>query len=86
MIYTCPVCGFPSLDELPRSESGGGSYEICPSCGFEFGYTDDDQGYSYEQWRKVWIKKGMKWRNEETGIGNPPPEWDPVKQLEGIGV
>ena len=27
----------------------GGSYEICPSCGFQFGVSDDDLGSTYEQ-------------------------------------
>ena len=52
MKYQCPVCGYPDLEEEPRSKEGGGSYEICPSCFFEFGYDDDDQGYTYEQWRE----------------------------------
>jgi hypothetical protein len=32
--------------------SGGGSYEICPSCGFRFGATDNDEGISYASWRQ----------------------------------
>ena len=50
MKFTCPVCGYPELEEPPRSpRTGGGSYEICPSCGFQFGVTDDDKGVSYEE-------------------------------------
>lgn len=77
--YKCPVCGWPDLIEPPRSSSGGGSYEICWSCGFELGVTDDDLGYSYAQWREQWIKKGMRWDE-----GEPPKGWDPVKQLRGL--
>ena len=29
--FCCPVCGFVGLYEQPRSASGGGSYEFCPS-------------------------------------------------------
>ena len=54
MRHTCPVCGFPKLKETPRTHDGGGSYEICPSCGFQFGVSDDDRGFSYEQWRERW--------------------------------
>ena len=60
MKHTCPVCGYPDLQEAPRSERSGGSYEICPSCGFQFGVTDDDQGVSYEQWHEAWRAGGMK--------------------------
>lgn len=76
-MFKCPVCGWPNLHEPPRSTSGGGSYEICPSCGFEFGVTDDDEGYTYEQWRDKWIKEGMQyWSSRQ-----PPSNWDPVEQL-----
>lgn len=82
-LFVCPVCGFPGLLERPRGSSGGGSYEICPSCGFQFGVTDDDRGYSYDQWRDEWRKRGMPWDNRSTP---PPAGWDPVEQLRGVGV
>jgi len=80
--FTCPVCGFPALYEPPRSpKTDGGSYEICPSCGFQFGVSDDDGGYSYRAWREEWIQAGMPWRS----VGQkPPPTWNPVQQLEGL--
>jgi hypothetical protein len=81
MAYTCPVCGFPELTEIPRTEKGGGSYEICPSCGFQFGVTDDDRGFTYEQWRERWIKQGMPW---DKGRTKPPPNWNPQEQLRNI--
>ncbi len=78
--HTCPVCGYLGLAEPPRSPtSGGGSYEICPSCGFEFGVTDDDRGYTYDDWRKEWIAQGAPWRSG--GIESPPAGWDPQAQL-----
>jgi hypothetical protein len=78
--YLCPACGYPDLEEPPRSpRTGGGSYEICPSCGFEFGVTDDDLGITYHDWRSRWIADGMPWRSE--GIELPPSGWDPSGQL-----
>ena len=75
MAYTCPVCGYP---ELTRDPNYIASFEICTSCWFQFRITDDDEGYSYAQWRQKWIDGGMVWRN---GISAPPAGWDPVKQL-----
>lgn len=82
MRYTCPVCGYPELTELPRPELGGGSFEICPSCGFQFGVTDDDRGITFEEWRKRWIEGGMRWRFEETE--DSPDGWDPEAQLRTL--
>ena len=82
MMCTCPVCGYPALAEPPRSRSGGGSYEICPSCGFEFGVTDDDRGYSYADWRQRWIYRCMPWDSD--GIEPPPTGWDPASQLRAV--
>lgn len=78
--HTCPVCGYVGLDELPRSpNTGGGSYEICPSCGFQFGVTDDDRGISYDEWRRQWIARGMPW--DSADIEAPPDDWNPSEQL-----
>ncbi len=80
--YMCPVCGWTGLAELPRSPAGGGSYEICWCCGFEFGVTDDDLGYTYEQWRNDWIQKGMPW--DGSSIRPAPDGWDPAEQLRRL--
>jgi hypothetical protein len=78
--YMCPACGYPELAEPPRlPKSGGGSYEICPSCGFEFGVTDDDEGYTYASWRGRWVADGMNWWS--TGPRARPDDWDPIAQL-----
>lgn len=80
--YKCPVCGYPMLYEPPRyPKSGGGSYEICPSCGFQFGVTDDDQGYTYETWRNEWIHKGMQWYSKSI---ERPANWNAAQQLSTI--
>ena len=83
MKHTCPVCGYPDLREAPRSKRSGGSYEICPSCGFQFGVTDDDRGFTYEAWRKLWVEGGMVW---DQGRSQPPAGWNPRLQLAQIGV
>jgi hypothetical protein len=82
MKYICLVCGFPGLLEPPRGKSQGGSYEICPSCGFQFGVSDDDRGFTFEQWRESWRKGGMKWSSHQ----EPPPDWNPLAQLKNISV
>ena len=82
MYYTCPVCGFPELEE-PAYKGKSGSFEFCQCCGFQFGKTDHDEHISHEEWRAMWIKKGMKWFSS----GYVPPEnWNPRQQLLNIGV
>jgi hypothetical protein len=80
MNHKCPVCGYPKLTEAPRTRAGGGSYEICPSCGFQFGVSDDDGGFTYEQWREKWRDAGMKWSSNQ----KVPVDWDPETQLKTI--
>lgn len=80
MAFTCLVCGFPHLTEPPRPESGGGSFEICPCCGYQFGVDDDDEQIPYAKARADWVQHGMPWRST-----NPPPrQWDPKHQLSQI--
>jgi hypothetical protein len=80
--FRCPVCGYANLSEPPRGKSGGGSYEICPSCGFEFGVTDDDEGFTYSSWRRQWIDSGMIWYGKDS---DPPPiDWNPNEQLQNL--
>jgi hypothetical protein len=73
--YTCPVCGYPWLTEPPHTVSGGGSYEICRSCGIEFGYRDTD--ISFREWRHDWVDSGMPW----SASSPQPPGWDPAARL-----
>lgn len=79
--FTCPVCGFPGLTQPPRNRSGGASYEICPSCAFQFGVSDDDRGQTYDGWRARWIAEGMPW---DRGASPPPESWDPAEQLRRL--
>ena len=81
-LYICPVCGYPELTEPPRYR-GSASFEMCPCCYFQFGYSDDARGFTYEQWRKQWVERGMPWCSKR--VGEVAPEgWDPVRQLENI--
>jgi hypothetical protein len=80
--FACPVCGYVGLTEPPRSDAGGGSYEICWSCGFEFGVTDDDLGFSYDEWRTRWVGRGMPW--DSAALRPPPVDWNPKRQLEDL--
>ena len=78
-MFTCPVCGYPELREPHRRKHGSPSHEICPCCGTHFGY--DDARRPHEDIRKAWIAKGMKWWSNNP----PPPDWDPIAQLERAG-
>jgi len=60
-----------------------GSLEICSSCGYQFGYDDDSEEISHEEWRQKWIKNGMKWWSR--GV-EQPKEWDAKKQLQNISI
>jgi hypothetical protein len=80
-MYMCLVCGFPDLDEPPRDEAGVPSYEICPSCGFEYGFDDDHSGFTYAQWRAKWIEDGMQWWSS---AHEPSAGWNAAKQLKAI--
>jgi hypothetical protein len=83
MLNMCPVCGYPNLKHDPMPTYGGGSYEICPSCGFQFGVSDEDVGHSFAEWRDEWIANGMRWSSVAQA---PPAEWDPVAQLERVSA
>ena len=82
MKHTCPVCGYPGLAEPPRSRSGGGSFEICPSCGFQFGVSDDDRGFTHAAWRELWRQAGMKWSSRQA----PPKNWNATAQLKKLAA
>jgi hypothetical protein len=76
-MYECPVCGAEELTARPyevwpppagavlsppyESVLGAPSYEVCPSCGFEFG-NDDNPGtappVSFEDYRAEWEEQG----------------------------
>jgi len=54
-------------------------YNICPSCGTEFGY--DDAALSHEELRAEWLEEGASWWSPAQP---PPPGWDGITQLIGF--
>jgi hypothetical protein len=68
--YHCPVCGYPDLVNPPID------FNICPSCGTEFGYSDS--GTTFQNLRINWIKRGAHWSSD---VDNIPPNWNPYQQL-----
>jgi hypothetical protein len=84
--YFCPVCGYPGLYEASWSDDSG-SFEICPSCGTEFGYDDAAGGdlarrqVIHTRLREEWRKSGCRWWSSGR---LPPQDWDPEEQLKGI--
>jgi tetratricopeptide (TPR) repeat protein len=77
--YTCPICGFPGLYQPPFNAAGDGSFEICPCCGLQFGYTC----LARSPWslRQEWLRRGGPWRHPPA-----PPDWDPIAQLRRAGL
>ena len=77
--FICPVCGYDSLDEPAYDEYDCPTYNICPCCLNEFGYTDARR--THEELRKEWICKGKKWGR----LGDVPPiDWDANIQLKNV--
>lgn len=83
MTYICPACGYPELHEPAYDSNEVPSYEICESCGYQFGFTDDNLHISIKQWRDHWISNGMIWNK---GRSLPPLGWNPSQQLLNIDV
>jgi hypothetical protein len=82
MGFICPVCNYNNLLEPPYSKGGNGSHEICPSCGFQFGYRDfPDKEEGIKKWRENWINNGYPWHSRRR---LPPDGWDPRKQIEEL--
>lgn len=53
LYYQCPVCGYGQMPDPPQD------FNICPSCGTEFGYHDSSK--SHRSLRNKWLTKGAKW-------------------------
>ena len=78
--YLCPICGFDKLQEEPFSKKNEPSYEICPCCGFEFGFNGENNVASFHKYRKQWIADGASWFMKES----EPKNWNYKKQLENV--
>src|ERR1035438_8390495 len=68
----CTVCGY-AMDDQPED------YNICPSCGTEFGVNDVNS--SIEDLRELWLESGPAWWSPTDPI---PQGWDPVGQLQRL--
>ena len=68
-MYQCPVCYFPKMVGPPRE------YNICPSCGTEFEYDDDEK--THAELREEWIAAGRPWFSLS---GPRPDDWNPNVQ------
>jgi hypothetical protein len=78
--YVCPICGYAKLSEPAYDDHGCASYDICPCCGNQFGYSD--AGFSHEKLRREWIENGCIWSSQ---VVAPPHNWNPLDQLEEAG-
>jgi len=77
--YTCPVCGYGGLKEAPYNQNIS-SYEICPCCGFEFGFDGGNRPEEFIAFRKRWLDNGAKWFLPRL----KPKDWNLYEQLERI--
>lgn len=76
------VCGYNQLPgPLYNGEDIPDVSLICPCCGFQPGYDDDDLGDSIESYRIKWIESGAKWFTEKM----KPQKWELHEQLKNIG-
>jgi hypothetical protein len=74
--HACPVCHFPGLSE-PAWTGNSPSYDICPSCGTEFGYGDfrkdpEERARRHEELRAKWIAAGRPWTSS---VDERPADW-----------
>jgi hypothetical protein len=64
MSDTCPACK-SSLDFTPRPD-GLASFEICPHCGIQFGYSDeaggslDKRSKLHRLWHDAWVANNKR--------------------------
>lgn len=70
--HLCPVCGY-LMDDPPSD------YNICPSCGTEFGHND--RNASFAQLRATWLRNGAKWWSS---VDRQPENWDPYLQVSNL--
>ncbi|WP_227940235.1 hypothetical protein [Alkalihalobacillus deserti] len=82
MNYRCNVCGFKGLDRPQYFEDKYPSFDICSCCGFQSGFDDDDQGYTFDSYRNKWINEGAEWFDKN----RRPKNWDLRKQLKQINI
>jgi len=74
MVNMCPVCGY-GMEDPPED------YNICPSCGTEFGLHDVNS--SIAALRAAWLRSGARWWSP---VDPQPLGWDPYLQLDNLTV
>lgn len=80
--YLCPVCGYPDLDEPAYDPiTSAPSYDICPCCGCEYGYSAPITEAGKEHFLRNWIRFKTPWHDSDA----KPPNWDVRIQLREIG-
>jgi hypothetical protein len=72
--YLCPVCGF-LLPYPPRD------FNICPSCGTEFGA--DTVEHTVSELQQAWINRGMGWTS---AVIAKPEHYNPIEQLSVLNA
>lgn len=65
----CTVCGY-EMEDGPRD------YNICPSCGTEFGVHDVNS--TIDDLRELWLRSGPRWCST---VVAQPENWKPIMQL-----
>jgi hypothetical protein len=70
--YICPVCGF--LLKYPAA-----NFNICPSCGVEFGADDID--HDIGELQQLWFDRGMVWSSP---VLPRPVDYNPALLLKNL--
>jgi hypothetical protein len=68
----CTVCGY-EMEEGPRN------YNICPSCGTEFGLHDVNT--TIDNLRAAWLAGGARWHSTAVPQSG---KWNPIQQLSKL--
>jgi hypothetical protein len=77
MINMCPVCGY-DMEDPPDN------YNICPSCGTEFGLHDVNN--SIEELQAAWLGSGPNGPAWWSKFDPPPVNWNHLRQFERVAI
>jgi hypothetical protein len=62
-------------------DDAASDYNVCPSCGTEFGVNDVNA--SIPELREAWIQSGPRWWSRTDAV---PANWNPFIQLAQLGA
>lgn len=98
--HVCVVCGFSGIQENYIIDGAIiSTHEICPSCGFQYGYSnfpphvglprETKQLELVKYCRDLWIQGGMKWgwsfkHQKAFNSDKTPVNWNPLEQLKNV--